>query len=302
MKYNIVSFIKKSSHSMLKNRLRFIIALVAITMCGSFAEQQKVAPDIASTLMEHVTDGNVWHPLPFLKPIHLTSFGTGSVHIPFTQHILMMLIVVTLLFGVFIPAFSTKRILPGKTGSILEPVIFFVRDSLVYPAMGKELGEKWLPFFLTLFFFILFSNFLGLIPAFGTLTGNLSITIALAGIILPCIFIQGIAKCGFLGFFKNMVPEGIPLPIAIFVFLLELSSLFIKNGVLAIRLFANMIAGHMVIGSLLILIFIVHPLAVLVSVPMAVAINLLEVLVAIIQAMVFTMLSAIFIGMASSHH
>ncbi len=262
----------------------------------------KESPDISSTLMKHVTDANEWHPLPFLNPIHLATINSGHIKIPFTQHILMMLIVTTILFFVFIPAFSSRKIIPGKTGSMLEPIVFFVRDSLVYPAMGKELGEKWLPFFLTLFFFILFSNFLGLIPAFGTLTGNLSITIALACIILPSIFIQGIAKCGFIGFFKNMVPKGLPFPIAIFVFFLEFASLFIKNGVLAIRLFANMIAGHLVIGSLLLLIFIIHPLAAFVSVPMAVMIDLMEVLVAFIQAMVFTMLSAIFISLASSHH
>jgi F-type H+-transporting ATPase subunit a len=120
--------------------------------------------------------------------------------------------------------------------------------------------------------------------------------------VFSVIFVHGFSKCGFIGFFKNMIPKGIPLPIGIFVFFLELFGLLIKNSVLAVRLFANMIAGHLVIGSLLVLIFIIHPLAAFVSVPMAVAISLLEVLVAFIQAMVFTMLSAIFIGMASSHH
>jgi F-type H+-transporting ATPase subunit a len=284
-----------------KKIILYLFAILFITNCFG-AEPQKESPDVAATLMKHVTDASEWDPLPFLHPIHLATISSGNIKIPFTKHILMMLIVSTLLLFVFIPAFSAKKVIPGKTGSMLEPIVFFVKDSLVYPAMGKEMGEKWLPFFLSLFFFILFSNFLGLIPAFGTLTGNLSITIALACIILPSIFIQGIAKCGFIHFFTNMVPKGLPLPMAVFVFLLEFASLFIKSGVLAIRLFANMIAGHLIISSLLLLIFIIHPLTAIASVPMAVMIDLLEVLVAFIQAMVFTMLSAIFIGLASSHH
>jgi F-type H+-transporting ATPase subunit a len=284
------------------HKLFFVKILLVVSICTSFAEQKKEPLDLSATLLEHISDGHEWHPLPFLKPIHLSPLSTGSVQIPFTQHILMMLIILIILFGVFIPAFSSRKILPGKTANILEPVIFFVRDSLVYPAMGREAGEKLLPFFLTLFFFILFSNLLGLIPAFSTVTGNFSITVALACIVFSVIFVHGFSKCGFIGFFKNMIPKGIPLPIGIFVFFLELFGLLIKNSVLAVRLFANMIAGHLVIGSLLVLIFIIHPLAAFVSVPMAVAISLLEVLVAFIQAMVFTMLSAIFIGMASSHH
>ena len=99
-----------------------------------------------------------------------------------------------------------------------------------------------------------------------------------------------------------MVPAGLPLPIGIFLILIEIPGLFIKCSVLAIRLFANMIAGHFVILSLLLLIFIIHPAASVISVPLALFINLLELLVAVIQALVFTILSAIFISMFSSHH
>jgi F-type H+-transporting ATPase subunit a len=283
-----------------KPLLFFVLFTLISTV--AFAEQKKAEPDVSTVLMEHVTDAKEWHPLPFFKPIHLSSVSSGTFKIPFTRHILMMLIVLVLLFFTFIPAFSTKRILPNKGGHILEPIVLFVRDVLVYPGLGKELGEKWLPFFLTTFFFILFANLLGIIPAFSTLTGNLSITIALAGLILPSIFIQGMGRLGFVGFFKNMVPDGLPWPFAIFILVIEFAELFIKSAVLAIRLFANMIAGHLIIGSLLIMMFIVHPLAGIVTVPMAVFIDLLEVLVAVIQAVVFTMLSAIFIGMASRHH
>jgi F-type H+-transporting ATPase subunit a len=143
---------------------------------------------------------------------------------------------------------------------------------------------------------------MGLVPLFGVSTGNLSVTAALALMVLIGIVVQGMQSNGFIGFFKNMVPEGIPLPIGIFILLIEIPGLFIKCAVLAIRLFANMIAGHIVILSLILLIFIIHPLASMVSVPLALFINLLELLVAVIQALVFTVLSAIFISMSSSHH
>ena len=185
---------------------------------------------------------------------------------------------------------------------ILEPLLFFVRDSLVYPAMGEAMGRKWLPFFYTLFFFILSANFLGMIPLFRTITGNLSVSTALAIMVFAAIIITGIRKLGIIGFFAAMIPEGVPGPIAIVLLLIEVANLFIRSGVLAIRLFANMIAGHLVISSLLLLIFLLHPVVMTISIPMALFIYLLEVLVAIIQAVVFTMLSAVFIRMACSHH
>jgi F-type H+-transporting ATPase subunit a len=141
-----------------------------------------------------------------------------------------------------------------------------------------------------------------MIPLFGTATGNLSITGALALMIFVAVIVSGMRKNGVVGFFINMIPEGLPLPIGIFLLIIEIPGLIIRSGVLAIRLFANMIAGHFVIYSLLLLIFLIHPLVGAVSVPMALFIDLLEVLVAIIQAVVFTMLSAIFISMAVSHH
>jgi len=260
------------------------------------------AQDAGETLIRHVADSPDWRPLPFLPPIPLHDFRLGPVTVPVTQHVIMMLISSAIVAAATMTAFRRPRILPSPLGSAIEPIALFVRDAIVYPAMGAELGRQWLPFFYTLFFFILVSNLLGLAPMFGSATANLSVTSALAVMVLAAVFWQGMKKNGVAGFFTNMVPPGVPRPIGLMLLCIEVFGLFIRNAVLSIRLFANMIAGHFVVFSLLMLIMLVHPLAGLVSVPMALFIDLLEVLVGIIQAFVFTLLAAIFIGMAATHH
>jgi F-type H+-transporting ATPase subunit a len=279
-----------------------LVLLVLLSTGSILASSSKSPSDLSDILMHHVCDKKEWSILPAVPPIPIHDLKIGSVTIPVSMHVVMLLIAATILLVVFCTAFSGNRTTPNKLGLAIEPVALFLRDSLIYPIMGEELGKKWLPFFLTLFFFLLTANIMGLIPVFGTSTGNLSVTAALALMVLIGIVVQGMQSNGFIGFFKNMVPEGIPLPIGIFILLIEIPGLFIKCSVLAIRLFANMIAGHIVIISLILLIFIIHPLASLISVPLALFINTLELLVAVIQALVFTTLSAIFISMASSHH
>jgi F-type H+-transporting ATPase subunit a len=168
--------------------------------------------------------------------------------------------------------------------------------------MGERRGEKWLPFFSTLFLFIVTINLLGLIPAFKTATGNINVTTALSVIIFALIFIVGFRNLGVAGFFKNMYPEGTPLPIGGFILFLETVGIFIKSMVLSLRIFANMFAGHLAILSFLVLIFVLSTWAVVIAVPFALFTYLLEILIALIQAFVFTLLSCIFINMASSSH
>lgn len=285
--------------------LLYTLIILFTALLSSYAASEKPEPseDLGAVLMHHVTDGNEWSILPATKPIQINDIVIGKLTIPMSFHVVMLIISAIVLVTVFCLAFNRKKqLLPNRLGIALEPLILFVRDSIVYPSMGEELGRKWLPFFYTLFFFLLTSNLLGMIPMFGTATGNLSVTAALAVLIFTGLVGQGMVKNGFIGFFKNMIPSGLPFPIAVLLFFIEIPSLLIRVSVLAIRLFANMIAGHFVIFSLLLLIFVIHPLAGLVSVPMALFINLLELLVAVIQAVVFTMLSAIFISMASNHH
>jgi F-type H+-transporting ATPase subunit a len=120
--------------------------------------------------------------------------------------------------------------------------------------------------------------------------------------VLFLIFAGGIKSLGPWGFIKNMIPKGAPLLIGLIILVIELLGFFIKAFALCLRLFANMIAGHIVILALLVLIFILHPIAVAISVPLALFINILELLVALIQALVFTLLSCIFVAMACHHH
>ena len=295
MKFRKAGFASFSEKSLL------LIAILVFTVLPVSAEHTS-NDDVGATLLHHIMDSHEWQPLPFFGPLHLHDLTIGPVTIPVTQYVIMLLINAAVLIAVFTGVFHRVRTVPSKAGMLLEPLLFFVRDSLVYPAMGEETGKKWLSFLYTLFFFVLCANFLGMIPLFRTITGNMSVNIALAVMVFLIIIIHGFMKLGFPGFFTAMIPEGVPGPIAVFLLIIEVANLFIRSGVLAIRLFANMIAGHMVISSLLLLIFLIHPLVAAVSVPMALFIYLLEVLVAIIQAVVFTMLSAVFIKMASAHH
>jgi F-type H+-transporting ATPase subunit a len=258
--------------------------------------------DFGGTLMHHVSDSRVWHPLPFVGSITLHDIVLGPVVIPITRYVAVLWIVAGLVAAVMIAAFGRRRAAPSRLAIAVEPVLLFVRDGLVLPTMGKEMGERWLPFFYTLFLFILGANLLGLVPAFPTVTGNIAVSGALALMVFVAVVVQGMRRNGFFGFFGAMVPEGIPWPIGALLLVIETAGLVIRNTVLAVRLFANMVAGHFVIVSLMLLIVLIHPIAAVVSVPMALFMDLLEVLVAVIQAVVFTMLSAIFIAMASTHH
>jgi len=159
--------------------------------------------------------------------------------------------------------------------------------------------ERYLPYLLTTFFFILTSNLFGLLPYSATVTSNIGVTAALA--VLTFIMTQygGMRSHGVIHYFKGLVPTGMPVAILPLIILVEILGLFTKPFALCIRLFANMIAGHVVILSLLGLIFILQTAFVApVSIGFAIFIYLLELLVALIQAYIFTMLSSLFIGMA----
>lgn len=276
--------------------------VAAIVLLAAIAVAAEGGDDAGAVLMHHVSDGHEWQPLPFLPAIPLRDITVGPLTIPVTRHVVMLWVVALILAPLLIIAFGRKSARPSPLASVFEPILMFVRDGLVLPTMGRELGERWLPFFYTLFLFILTANLLGLVPLFPTVTGNLAVTGGLALMVLVAIIGQGMVHNGVGGFFTNMVPDGVPSLVAPFLIFIEVMGVFIRSSVLAIRLFANMVAGHFVIFSLLMLMMLVHPAVGFASVPMALFIDLLEVLVAIIQAVVFTMLSAVFIGMACASH
>lgn len=214
----------------------------------------------------------------------------------------MLVLAAALVFGAFAITFRKPSLQPGKTAIALESLVVFVRDDIVYPIMGEERGKKWVPFFSTLFLFILMVNFLGLIPSFKAATGNISVTTALALPIFILIFAVGFLRLGFVTFFKNFYPEGTFLPLGLFIALVEFIGVFIKSSVLSIRIFANMLGGHMSILTFIMLIFIISPFCTFFSVPIALFTYIIEVLVALIQAIVFVLLGCVYIAQASSVH
>ena len=256
-----------------------------------------------SWIIEHVLDAHYLNMGPLGKWYlpHLQLFGFD---ISITRDVFIMWVVAAILVTLSIVAARQykKSLTPGKIGSIFEILVEFVRDEIVRPAIG--LGyESYMPYMLTLFFLILFINLFGLVPAPNLLvpTGNIAVTATLAVISFIVIQYSGIKSHGFIKYFKGLVPPGMPIWIGFILFPLEILGLFTKPFALCIRLFANMIAGHIVIFSMLGLIIIMHTLYIApVSVGFTLFVELLEILVAIIQAYIFVMLTALFIGMAKS--
>lgn len=251
-------------------------------------------------IMHHVLDGKEIE-IPFLGYIHIPQFPTiFGIDLTPTKHVIFMWLAAILVFLIAITVSRQYRssLIPKRVSNLFEIFIIFVRDEIAVPTLGKNY-YKFLPFLLTLFFFILFGNFLGLIPYSATFTSNIAVTAALAIISFIMIQLGGIRQNGFFGYFKGLVPHGIPVVLLPLMVLVEILGLFTKPFALAIRLFANMIAGHIVILALLGLIFFMGTIFVApVSIAFAVFIYLLEILVALIQAYIFTMLSSLFIGMA----
>ena len=271
-----------------------MLCFTAAFFLPAAGEASEDTGDISLILFKHILNGDALDLFPAVPEIPLP-FGL-------TVHCFMLLISAALIAAFYIIAFRKPVLKPRGFTNVLEAAVLFVRDDIVYPIMGEKNGEKWLPFFSTLFLFIVTINFLGLIPAFKTATGNINVSSALAVIIFALIFIIGFKNLGFIGFFRNMYPEGTPWPIGIFILFLETLGIFIKSMVLSLRIFANMFAGHLAILSFLVLIFVLSAWSAFLAVPFALFTYMLEILIALIQAFVFTLLSCIFIQMASSSH
>lgn len=237
-------------------------------------------------IMHHLADSHVWH-LPFLSPVELPRF--------LSLHGVMVLLCALMLIILLCVLYKKDQKFPSGLNTLLELFVEFIRDQIAIQAMGKKDGIRLTPLLCTIFFFILGLNLMGLVPLFSTATANLNVTGALACVTLFMLTVGVIWKNGIGGFFKAFVPSGVPAPILLLIVPLEFVGIFIKCFALMIRLFANMLAGHMVIYSLLGLVVMVGWLA-LPAVFLAVAISALEVFVAFLQAYIFTILTAVFIG------
>jgi F-type H+-transporting ATPase subunit a len=230
-----------------------------------------------------------------------------------TAHHVLMLMVAGFMIWLFSWASKAMTSQPKKTGvlALLEVGLVFVRDEIVYPWLGEEKGRKLLPFFWTLFFFILFSNMLGMLPApfnlwHRTATGNLAVTGALALVAFLVIQLAGMRQHGWGGYWLHLVPHGVPWAIWPIVWIIEFIGLLTKPFALTVRLFANMTAGHAILAVLFGFLWgIAHYTNAAIGASASVAtfafmlfIMLFETLVALIQAYIFTVLTAIFTSLA----
>jgi F-type H+-transporting ATPase subunit a len=229
----------------------------------------------------------------------------GPVDMTPTKHVVMMWIAAALLLLVVLLATRRRSLVPRGLYNFVEVLVQFVRNEIAVKNIGEKDADRFVPYLVTVFFFILFLNMFGLVPFAATATANLSVTVALAlftFFITQWTAIRAMGLARFLGHFTGGVPRSLWFLWVVMV-PVEILGLFTKPFALTVRLFANMVAGHFVILALLGLIFALNtPVVALASVPMALAIFLLEIFVALVQAYIFTMLSSLFIGAGLVHH
>jgi F-type H+-transporting ATPase subunit a len=231
--------------------------------------------------------------------VSLPSLELFGIDLSITRHVVIMWVASILLIVLMLRAFRKPRTVPSGLANFFEAIVLFLRDEVVLPIMGED-GKKYLPFLLTLFFFILFCNLLGLVPYSATATGNISVTAGLALCSFLVMLGAGIANNGLFGYFKSLIPSGVPPVLLIILIPVELIGLLVKPFALCVRLFANMTGGHVAILVFLGLISILQSEWIAIgSVPFAVAIYMLEIFVGFVQAFVFTLLSTVFISMAA---
>ena len=313
-------------------RLR-LASLFASVLVQEPAGTERFNP--GDTIIEHVSNSGHDHPL-----IHLpTVFG---IDFSVTKHVFMLWLVAAIVFVVVSwnvrRYLQQNRLIPSGFMNGLEAVVEFVRNTIVLPNVGSKWVSTWSPLILTFFFFILSANAIGLIPLFDviallnrfvihsgpesflsrvvhggtTATANFNVTAALATITFGAIIVAGSMAHGFVKHWKNLVPHGLHPLIYILLIPIEIIGMFVRPFALTMRLAANMTGGHIAILAILSFVFLFTEMfaraiagigvGVLVSVPLAVGISALEIIVVLVQAYVFTLLSAVFIGMAIHVH
>lgn len=243
-------------------------------------------------------DENVRHSLVDFPS--LGRFIDGCYDLRPTKAVLMIWIAMALLLVVMV--LSRRRdehgVARGFFANSVEALYLYVRDEIARASMDKAAAEKYTPYLASLFFFVLFVNWLGLVPGMFTATGVLAVTAGLAIMTFVLTQVAAIRSAGIGGYLKHFT-GGVSPALWIFMIPVEIIGLFTRPFALLIRLFANMLGGHMSLLFMLALIFMIHPSVAALSVPMAAALYLLEIFVGILQAYLFTLLSALFIGMGA---
>ncbi|MBR9977408.1 MAG: F0F1 ATP synthase subunit A [Bacteroidetes bacterium] len=257
------------------------------------------------SILEHKVENTPYiHEFPFPKlylpkdwEVNIAGFTldlSPSRHVVYMWLAMLLTIVLTWLAA----RQNTKAVVPRGFGNMIESVVVFVRDEVALPFLGRN-TTRYLPLLLTFFFFITVMNLVGLIPFGAAATGNINITAGLALITFVFMVLGGMRSNGVVGFWRGLIPHGIPFLIGILMFIIELLGLLIKPFALAIRLFANMLSGALVIGAFYALIFGMDTIFVA---PMSIAfllfMSLLKIFISFLQAYIFTMLSSFFIGMS----
>ncbi|MQT13933.1 F0F1 ATP synthase subunit A [Segnochrobactrum spirostomi] len=238
-------------------------------------------------------------------PIHqfriseLVDIKVDGVNLSFTNSAMFMVVVVALTVGFLVLATRRSLVVPTRSQSIAEICYEFVANTLKGSA-GKE-GMKFFPFVFSLFMFVLVSNLIGLFPYFFTVTSHIIVTFALAMAVILTVVVSGISKHG-LHFFKLFVPSGVPMVLVPLVTAIEIISFISRPVSLSVRLFANMLAGHITVKVFAGLVVTLATLGIggwigaVLPLAMTVAITALEVLVAFLQAYVFTVLTCMYLN------
>jgi len=286
------------------------------------------------TIIHHVANSSHEDALFHLPTIAGIDFSV-------TKHVFMLWLVAATVFVVITWAvrryLRQDRMIPSGFMNGLEAVVEFVRDDIVQPNVGKKWVATWAPLILTFFFFILAANAIGLIPIFDVLgladyyvlhtgehsfikrllhggttaTANFNVTAALATITFGAIIAAGVKAHGFVKHWMNLVPHGLAWPIYILLIPIEIMGMFVRPFALTMRLAANMTGGHIAILAILSFVFLFAEMGgasagvgagLIASVPLAVGISALEIIVVLVQAYVFTLLTAVFVGMAIHVH
>jgi len=296
-----------------------------------------VMEQVGPNIIHHVSNSDISHPIIHLPTLFGINFSVTK-HV-FMLWLVSLLVGIAVIVPVrrFL---SSDRSVPTGWMSALETIVQFIRDSIVKPNVGPKWVMTWTPLVLTFFFFILFANGVGMIPIFDvlgafnrfilgvpasdshnvlngmlhggtTVTGNFNVTAGLAVITFFSIIIAGAKAHGFIKHWANLVPHGLAWPVYIILIPIEIIGMFVKPFALTMRLAANMTGGHIAILAILSFMAIFAEMfhsiftgigLALFSVPMAVAISGLEIIIVLVQAYVFTLLSAVFIGMAINVH
>ncbi|MGY8751578.1 MAG: F0F1 ATP synthase subunit A [Fidelibacterota bacterium] len=306
-------------------------------LSGEKSTGSSVMDQVGENIIHHVSNSDIKHPIMHLP--HLFGVDMSVTKHVLMLWIVALLVSFTIIIPVR-AYLKQNNFIPSGMANAIESITQFIRDSIVAPNVGPKWVNTWTPLMLTFFFFILFANGIGMIPIFDVLgvvnrfvlnvpyeadhnfingllhggvtaTGNFNVTAALAIITFFSIMIAGTKAHGFINHWRNLVPSGLAWPIYIILIPIELMGLLVKPFALTMRLAANMTGGHIALLALLSLMAIFaemfHSAAAgigvaLISIPMAVAISGLEIIVVIVQAYVFTLLTAVFVGMAINVH